>query len=130
MEIKQLLMIAVHKETSDQRETIPASIVKFYEDNSINCFDESTIVSSEQIYARPNKKINYSKLSIDDFKGKKGISEQFTHIEELNDYIETLIEDGYTMQRMTRHNENKLADTMFKHVMRVGISKTSKVLNF
>lgn len=129
---KQLIMVGIHKETVDQNGKIitPASIVKFYEDDSVDCFNNRYIASSEQIYARRNKKIDYKKLTVDDFKGSKGITENFYNISDTQEYLETIIDDGYSIKRITRHNENELADILFKHTMRYEMSKASKVLNF
>lgn len=129
---KTLIMAALHEETKNEKgETIiPASIFKIYHDEGKDCFQEEYISNCKQVYARTNKSINYSRVTVDDFKGKKGIEDNFYSLDSLYEFIEILIDDGYHIKRATRHNENELADTLFKHVMTYSMSKTSKVINF
>lgn len=129
---KQLIMVGIHNETVDEKGNMitPASIIKIYEDDSTDCFDENIVASSEQIYARKNKKIDLRKVTVDDFKGSKGIQEKHPSVDSVHEFLEMIMEDGYKMIRMTRHKENTLADDLFKHVMRYGMSKANMAMNF
>lgn len=129
---KKLVMIGIHKETLDNKGKVitPASIIKIYEDNNKDCFGEEHLASYEQIYARKNKKINYSKLSVDDFKGVKGLKENFYKMNQLNEYLEMFMTDGYKLVRMTKHNENTFADYLFEIVKEHGRKNTDFVMNF
>jgi hypothetical protein len=132
MSEKKLVMIGIHKETLDNNGKVitPASIIKIYEDGNKDCFEEEYLASYEQIYARKNKKINYNNLSIDDFKGSKGLKGNFYNINQLNEDLEMFMNDGYKLIRMTKHNENNLADNLFKIVKEWGRKQTNFAMNF
>lgn len=132
MNNKELIMVAYHEESRDDNGKLvtPASLFKLYKDNDKDCFGEKYIASCEQIYARPNKKLNGKVLNIDDFKGKKGIQERFYDMDSLYEFIEILVEDGYNLKRIPRHNEDEMADNLFKHMMHYSMSRVSKVMNF
>lgn len=131
MKNKELIMVAFHKETRDNKgKLIPASLFKIYQEENEDCLGEKYIASCEQIYARKNKKMNYNKLTIEDFKGAKGLQDTFYNIEGAEEFLEIIIDDGYHVKRMTKHEENKLADQLFKHTMAYEMSKKSKVMNF
>jgi hypothetical protein len=132
MSEKKIVMIGIHKETLDDNGKVitPASIIKIYENNDSDCFEEDFMASYEQIYARKNKKINHKKLSIDDFKGVKGLKGNFYSMNQLHDDLEMFMEDGYKFIRLTKHKQNILGDNLFNIVMEYMRKHTIFVMNF
>lgn len=127
---KELFYVAWHKEERDEKGKLitPACVFKFYIENGKDCFNDSYIASCEQFYARPNKKIDYKWLKLDDFKGKKGIQEFFYNEDQIEEYLYLLINEGYDTRRITRQHENSLADSIFQYVYNLMIRKASFVL--
>jgi hypothetical protein len=126
-----IIMFGYHEETRDKEGKVitPASIIKIYEDSGKDFLGDEYIAKCEQVYARKNKKLK-EKITIDDFKGSKRIAENFYNISGLYEFLEMIIDDGYKIKRMTKHNENELADNLFSHTMSYEMSRMSKVMNF
>lgn len=96
--MKKLIMIGVHKDSiGDSSKKIPASIFKIYEVNGENCFGDKYIGCAEQVYARPNKAIDYNKINVNDFKGKNGITEEFYTQNSMDEFLQMIVEDGYVL---------------------------------
>lgn len=119
---KTLIMLALHEEERDEQDKLitPASIFKIYEHTDQDVYGEWYFASVEQIYAHKNKNLQDRKtFTLDDFKGVKGISQEFYTIEEVKEFIRILIYDDYSLQRTTKYKENKLADELFEHLCAV-----------
>lgn len=119
---KKLIYGAIAKPT---RYTPLHSCIRMYRVDKKDCFGDSIILVVEQVYQRKNKNLDGKKSFniISDFNGAKGITEEFHDMEEIGDFLEMTIDDGYQLRRLTEHGENELADEMFQKVMSHSMSK-------
>lgn len=119
---KKLIMLALHEEERDEegKLIIPASVFKIYQHAKHETFGEWYFASSEQVYAHKNKNLQGRKtFTLDEFKGAKGISQEYYTLNDIKEFITILVYDEYSIQRVTKHSENSLADRLFEHLKAV-----------
>lgn len=96
---------------------VPPCLITITECNEVDSFGSPIIAKLNQRFARPNKQFN-NKVTIEMFKGKQGIKENFYTQNEIVDYLKMLTDEGYNTRRMTSNNENELADALFDEMYR------------
>lgn len=113
--MENLIFMAYHKATldSDGKIEVPSCIVTIQEVNEVDCFGENIIAKLNQRYARPNKIIGKI-ITLDMFKGKQGLQENFYSELEILEYLKMMTDENYHIQRSTKYLSNALAESLFK----------------